>query len=126
MNYGYPTRVISGQDIIELKNDQQVVIGHTIEYCNDLESTLNEAIEKAEKYYDRLVELGEITKPKSQEDIYKEQQEINNKFVNAINKLTEMINNLEKSDNDGLNKISDIDSSSDKPEVGKPSRKGTK
>jgi len=90
----YPTRVISGQDILELNGDQQQnLIGHTLSYCNELESALNEAVSKAEGFYNRLVGLGDIVPPKSAEELIKEQaeqqQEIYSGLLKTIQALSE-------------------------------------
>lgn len=99
----YPTRVIAGRDILEFQANQQVLIGHTLEYCGELESTLNEAISKAEGFYNRLVELGDIVPPKSAEEILQEQamqqQEINANLLETIQKLSEKITRMEEREN---------------------------
>lgn len=99
----YPTRVISGQNILELNGEQeQRIIGHTLDYCNDLEATLNDAISKAEGFYNRLVELGDIVPPKSAEEILQEQtaqqQEINATLLETIQKLSDKITKMEEND----------------------------
>jgi len=98
----YPTRVIAGRDILEFQSNQQVLIGHTLEYCNELESTLNEAISKAEGFYNRLVELGDIIPPKSAEELLQEQaiqqQEINATLLATIQKLSDKITKMEEKD----------------------------
>lgn len=104
---GYPTRVISGTDILELGSEQQqTLIGHTLTYCNELESALNEAVSKAEGYYSRLVELGDIVPPKTPEELVREQaaaqQEINAKLLETVQALTQKIEKLEVN-GDGLN-----------------------
>ena len=100
----YPTRVISGDQILELNGEQQqTLIGHTLTYCNELESALNEAVSKAEGFYNRLVELGDIVPPKSAEELLKEQaaqqQEINATLLSTIQKLSDKIDRMEKEDN---------------------------
>jgi len=100
----YPTRVISGDQILELNGEQQqTLIGHTLTYCNELESALNEAVSKAEGFYNRLVELGDIIPPKSAEELLKEQaaqqQEINATLLSTIQKLSDKIDRMEKEDN---------------------------
>lgn len=125
MAYGFPTRVISGNDILELNGDQQVIIGHTLEYCLNLEETLKEAIEKAETYYNRLIELGDIKKPKTTEDLMEEQKEVNQNLLSIIQKLSKKIDRLEHSEvNNGLNEISVIDCEGNQPRTNKKSRKG--
>lgn len=118
----YPTRVISGQDILELNGEQQqTLIGHTINYCNDLESSLNEAITKAEGYYNRLIELGDITPPKSPEEILKEQTEqqnkINETLLSTIKALNEKIERME-----GANNARSEQNSNDSSESGSTGR----
>lgn len=61
----YPERVIAGQDILELP--ERRLIGKTADYCNEIEYALNEALSKAEQYYNRLVELGDIVPEKTPE-----------------------------------------------------------
>jgi len=90
----YPTRVISGQDILELNGEQQqTLIGHTLAYCNELESALNEAVSTAEKHYKRRVEIGDIVPPKSAEELLQEQaaaqQEVNATLLKTIQALSE-------------------------------------
>jgi len=96
----YPTRVIAGRDILEFQSNQQVLIGHTLEYCNELESTLSEAITKAEGFYNRLVELGDIVPPKSAEELLQkqaiQQQEINATLLATIQKLSDKITKMEE------------------------------
>jgi len=98
----YPTRVIAGRDILELQASQRVLIGHTLDYCNELEATLNEAISKAEGFYNRLVELGDIVPPKSAEELLQEQaiqqQEINATLLATIQKLSDKITKMEEKD----------------------------
>ena len=99
----YPTRVISGDQILELNGEQQqTLIGRTLTYCNELESALNEAVSKAEGYYNRLVELGDIVPPKSAEELMKEQaaqqQEINATLLSTIQKLSDKIDQMERED----------------------------
>jgi len=84
----YPTRVISGVDILELSGEQQTLIGKTMDYVTQLENTCQQAIETAEKHYSRLIELGDIVPPKSQE-------EINGELLRIIEKLTDKVNKLE-------------------------------
>lgn len=127
MQYSYPTRVIAGNDIIELQIDNgQVVIGHTLSYCENLEKDLNEAISKAEMYYNRLVELGDIVKPKSTEELLAEQQEVNIKLINAISLLTEKVEQMEKVGViNGLSEYGIVNSSSTQPTTSGKSKKGT-
>ena len=131
--YGYtkqfPTRVISGDQILELNGEQQqTLIGHTLSYCNDLESALNEAVSKAEGFYSRLVELGDIVPPKSAEELLKEQTEqqqaINSTFLetmqklsdnntvlsSTIQKLSDKIDRMEKEDNHAKSSTNSNDS----------------
>lgn len=100
----YPTRVISGDSILELNGEQnQTLIGRTLSYCNELEASLNEAITKAEGYYNRLVELGDIVPPKAPEDILREQAEqqkqINETLLSTIQALSDKITRLEENGN---------------------------
>jgi len=128
----YPARVISGDRILELNGErQQTLIGHTLPYCNELESALNEAVSKAEKFYDRLVELGDIVPPKSAEELLQEQaaqqQEINATLLSTIQKLSDKIDRMEREDD---NAKSNADSTNSGESVqsgtGRPGRKGNK
>lgn len=106
----YPTRVISGNQILELNGEQnQTLIGHTLAYCNELESALNEAVSKAEKYHARLVELGDIVPPKSPEELMQEQaaqqQEINAKLLEAIGNLQSELKGLKNNQKDQSGQI---------------------
>ena len=56
-------------------------------------STCNEALNKAEDYYNQLVEHGIIEKPKTQEDINKE-------LLETIKKMNKKIEMLEGEKND--------------------------
>ena len=100
----YPTRVISGVDILELNSEQQTLIGKTMDYVTQLESTCQQAIETAEKHYSRLVDLGDIVPPKNQE-------EINGELLRIIEKLTDKVSKLEgeqsghDTDSDGSNEV---------------------
>lgn len=84
----YPSRPIRGTDIFEKQGDELILIGHTKSWCDDLENTLNEAIAKAEQYYNRLVELGDITPKESTEDLLI-------KALGAIEALTKKVESLE-------------------------------
>ena len=95
----YPTRVIDGDNILELNGEQQSLIGRTVEYCQRLENTCQQAIETAEKHYARLVELGDIVPAKSTEELLQEQmaqqQEMNNELLRITKQLSEKIERLE-------------------------------
>ena len=93
----YPTRVISSVDILELNGEQQTLIGKTMDYVTQLESTCQQAIETAEKHYSRLVDLGDIVPPKSQEDALREQSLINDKLIEAIDGLKSEMKELRNS-----------------------------
>jgi len=124
----YPTRVIAGRDILEFQANQQVLIGHTLEYCNELETTLNEAISKAEGFYNRLVELGDIVPPKSAEELLQEQaiqqQEINATLLATIQKLSDKITKMEEKD--GLKFISEDSEQGEQKRSGKDTGKSRK
>lgn len=64
----YPQRPIRGQDILEMVGMDSIVIGKTTEYCKEIEAIAEDATRKAEEYYSKLVELGEIVPEKSQEE----------------------------------------------------------
>lgn len=127
----FPTRVISGTNILELNGEQQqTLIGHTLSYCNEMESALNEAVEKAEKFYKRLVELGDIIPEKTAEEIAKEnnaqQQAINISLLETIQKLSDKIERMEGSNNARLCKDSNDSSESSPTGHSGKSGKGTK
>lgn len=87
----YPVRVIDERnmnDILEFRDGQYVLIGHTLQWCNDLENTLNEATSLAEKYYTRLVELGDIKPQKTTEELLSD-------AMNAIKYLSDKVEKLE-------------------------------
>lgn len=126
----YPTRVISGDEILEIQYDlsgnaQHVTIGRTTVYCDEVEKALIEAIEKAEKYYNRLIELGDIEKPKTAEDMLTDQQEINAELVKAIERLSQKIESLER-EKDGSCKNGTSNDSDDESRVGGKGKKGVK
>lgn len=89
----YPTRVISGADILELQGTEKVLIGRTIAWCNDIENTCGEAIAKAERYYNRLIELGDIIPKKSTDEMLLE-------AMNAIKYLSDKVDRLEGEKNE--------------------------
>lgn len=126
----YPTRVISDEDILELgEGQQQTLIGHTLSYCTTLEVTCQQATEAAEKYYNRLVELGDIVPPKSAEELIQEQaaqqQKVNAELLKTIQALTEKIDKLE-GEKDEPDTNSANSSTGIQPKAGGASRKGTK
>lgn len=131
--YGYqkqfPTRVISGSDILELNGDQQQnLIGHTLAYCNELEASLNEAITKAEGYYTQLVDAGLIVPPKSSEDIMREQAEqqkqINETLLSTIQALSDKLQRLE--DNHNAEPAADSTSSDESVQPGSNKKSGAR
>ena len=111
----YPTRVISGVDILELNGEQQTLIGKTMDYVTQLENTCQQAIETAERYHARLVELGDIVPQKSTEELLQEQiaqqQATNNELLRITKQLSEKIERLESeqsghdTDSNGSNEV---------------------
>lgn len=87
----YPSRPIRGTDIFEKQGDELILIGHTLHWCNDLEATLKDAVEKAEQYYNQLVSAGLIMPKESTEDLLI-------KALGAIEALTKKVESLEKGD----------------------------
>lgn len=83
----YPTRVISGTDILELQGTEKILIGRTIAWCNDIESTCGKAIEKAEQYYNRLVELGDIKPKETSEEMLSRAIVVMENLMHRIEKL---------------------------------------
>lgn len=67
---------------------QKVQVGVT-------QQTFDELQKITDGYYNKLVELGIIIPPKSNEEIIKEQQEMMAKMYEAINKLTQKVEELE-------------------------------
>lgn len=99
----YPTRVISGTRILELGNgieQEQKIIGYTCEYFTDMETALGEALDKAECYYSRLVELGDIVPEKTPEELLREQNEaqaaINAQLLETVQALSAKVDELGK------------------------------
>jgi len=100
----YPIRVIDSKkpDIYELQGDQYVLIGHTLDWCQELESVCEQATSKAEEYYEMLIEHGIIEPVKSESEImqeqqaamFKEQQEINTQLLQTIQNLSSKIDEL--------------------------------
>ena len=64
-----------------------------------VQQVFDELQEITDGYYKKLVEAGIIQEPKSNEQIIAEQQEAMNKMLEAINKLTAKVEELEN----GLN-----------------------
>lgn len=124
----YPTRVISGTEILELNGEQQqILIGRTVQYCNELESALNEALTKAEMYYARLVELKDIVPPKTAEELLQEQAAVQQELMITIQKLSDKITRMEENDNANKSTKSSADSSeSSQTRPSGSSRKGIK
>jgi len=122
----YPTRVISNQDILELNGEQQTLIGKTMDYVTQLENTCQQAIQTAEKHYNRLVELGDIVPPKSTEELLQEQitqqQEMNNELLRITKQLSEKISKLEGEQN-GFDKNSTTGSEVVFPRTGKSGKR---
>lgn len=83
------------------------LVGVTIDRYNVLEKTAKEAIDKAEKYYNRLVELGDIVKPKTQEEIIQE-------LCMQVSSLSNEIKALKGEKVNGLN--NDSENNGSKPE----------
>ena len=116
----FPTRVIgnSGRDILEQRGHEYVLIGHTLDYCNELRQSLEQALEVAEKHYKHLVDAGLIVEPLSAEDALKEQLEaqsvINEKLMQTIEALSKKIDNLEKPKE---SKAENVEANPDKKEV---------
>jgi hypothetical protein len=67
---------------------QRVQIGVSQQIFDELQKITDE-------YYNKLVEVGVIVPPKSNEDIIKEQQEMISKMYDAISKLTKKVEDLE-------------------------------
>lgn len=67
---------------------QRVQVGVT-------KQTFDELQKITDGYYDKLVELGIIIPPKSNEEIIREQQEMMSKMYDAIDKLTKKVEELE-------------------------------
>lgn len=91
----YPPRGISsnGMDICENPDTAPVLIGHTLAYCAELENALNEALSKAEEYFEELVKAGLRTKPKTTEEMLLE-------AMSAIKHLADKIERLEGGNGD--------------------------
>ena len=112
----YPTRVINNQDILEFgEGQQQTLIGKTMDYVAQLEHTCQQAIETAERYYSRLVELGDIVPEKSQ-------GEINAELLKTIQELNDKITNLEGA-KDGLDTNSTGSCEAFQPRTGKTGKR---
>ena len=65
-------------------------IGYSEEAYKELEKTANEALDKAEEYYQMLLQNGLIEKPKTQDDINKE-------LINSINSIADTVKSLQAS-----------------------------
>lgn len=73
-NYSYLTAIMSDGVIYSYNaiSGQKFQIGVTMDTFKATEDLAKEATEKAEKYYKRLVELGDIVPPKTPEELIKE------------------------------------------------------
>ncbi len=88
--------MIDGGIIYQVDTYNKVPIGYTNEVYNSLNQTTDE-------YYNRLVELGEIVPPKTQEEINAELQKAL-KESQAVNlQMLEIIQSLKGGDTDGRN-----------------------
>ena len=101
----YADRRISNEiDIYEFPiSGQEFLIGHTMKWCNELESAYNEALQllaqnKKEKdeLFDELVTHGHRVKPKTQEEINVELMQALQESINMTKKLTEKFEKQEE------------------------------
>lgn len=90
----YPPRGVSGTDIVENPDTAPVLIGHTLAWCNDIEAGYNEAVAMVDKYYSRLVELGDIIPPKTAEEIAQEQLALAMATIQEQSKTIEQNTNM--------------------------------
>lgn len=101
----YPKRVIdeaTKNDILEEQSGQFVLIGHTLQWCNELENTCNEATALAEKYYNLGIEKGYIVPKKSTEDMLSE-------ALSAIKYLADKVEKLESKQETPIITRSEVD-----------------
>lgn len=83
-------------EIAEYKNGEHVVIGYTLSYLQDLESDLNTALDKAEEYFNELVNAGLRERPKTQEDIINEVKTALTKQESMNMKMLELLENQQR------------------------------
>lgn len=79
----------------------------TVGFDNSLKEEMEETIEN---YYNKLVELGVIAIPKTQEEIVQEQMamqiDMNKKMLNVINEIRKEVNELKQSPKEsGFNEL---------------------
>jgi hypothetical protein len=86
----YPIRRIrNGVDILEMQdNGEEILIGHTLSWCDEQQMIAEQATGKAEEFYNELVENGLRVIPKSQEEMLTE-------ALNAIQYLAQKVDKLE-------------------------------
>lgn len=123
----YPQRPIRGTDIFEKQGDELTLIGHTLQWCNDMENACNEATTLAEEYYNLGVEHGYISPKKTTEDLLLEAMDAIRFLSNKIDKLETKDNKpmvVEKGDeNDGVDGVSNKPVVRGKPTSGAKSEK---
>lgn len=83
--------VIQGDDILQMDymTGTQKVIGKTMAAYTDLEQTTTE-------YYNKLVELGVIEKPKDPQETMKEMQETMKQMAGLIQSLSQEVKELKE------------------------------
>lgn len=93
----YPIRVIDGNQILEQKETgDMVAIGHTLDYCNEIEQMAIDAVDKAESYKNALIEHGIIKKEKTQDEIIQEQSSIIREQSELLEKTLSIVAKLEE------------------------------
>lgn len=87
--FGFSSNIAQDQEgnIIVSNYSGSKKVGVTTEKYDELQKITNEALEKSEKYYNRLVELGDIVIPKTNEDLIKDMFEIVKSLSNEVENL---------------------------------------
>lgn len=98
------TVIIENSNIFEsdYMGQKKECIGVTADIFNKISNGLKEAVEKAEqlqserdKYYNLGIENGYIKKPKTQEEMYSEFAENQNKIMSALENFNKRLEDLE-------------------------------
>lgn len=87
--------IIENNNIFKLEYGSKECIGVTAEAYKELESSLEQAIIKAEEYKQLLIDNGLIEVPKTPEQVQKEILEGLNNLTNFVSKLDKRLEDLE-------------------------------
>lgn len=87
---------IMGTRYEESRTSQAYKIGVTTAVLESAQAKIKDLQETVDLYYDKLVELGALTRPKTQEEINKEQADLINKQAAAMDEMLSIIKDLKE------------------------------